>query len=96
MANRKRGSRARRRIGYKSRGTYCRIGHRLAELGSQRKLAKALGVTQQTTSKKLRGETAIMLSDLERISRKYKKPMTWFFEGYRSGDYPSDMVGSGR
>ena len=71
---------------------YVRIGRRLAELGNQREVAKALGVSQQTVSKKLRGECAIMLSDLERIAKKFKVPVTWFFEGYRRKEYPSDKV----
>ena len=71
---------------------YSRIGTRLAELGRQADLAKALGVSQQTVSKKLRGECAIMLSDLERIAKKFKVPITWFFEGYGSKEYPSDKV----
>jgi transcriptional regulator with XRE-family HTH domain len=71
---------------------YCRIGRRLAELGPQRVLAKALRISQQTVSKKLRGETAILLADMERIARKFKLPMTWFFEGYGRKDFPSDMV----
>jgi len=75
---------------------YCRIGRRLAELGRQRELAKALGVSQQTVSKKLRGETAISLSDLERIAKKYNVPFTWFFEGYGRKEHPSDKVASGR
>ena len=71
---------------------YVRIGHRLATLGNQRELAKALGVSQQTISKKLRGECAILLSDLETLARKFKKPMTWFFEEYSRVDLPSDKV----
>ncbi len=69
---------------------YSRIGYRLAELGRQVDLAKALGLSQQTVSKKLRGETAILLSDLERLAKKYKVPLTWFFEGYKLKEYPSD------
>ena len=71
---------------------YNRIGTRLAELGRQVDLAKALGVSQQTVSKKLRGECAIMLSDLERLAKKFKIPVTWFFEGYGRKDLPSDKV----
>jgi hypothetical protein len=52
----------------------------------------ALGISQQTVSKKLRGETAILLSDLERIAKKFKLPVTWFFEGYKRKDLPSDKV----
>ncbi len=71
---------------------YVRIGRRLSELGNQRELAKALGVSQQTVSKKLRGECAILLSDLETLAKKLKKPMTWFFEEYSRADLPSDKV----
>jgi transcriptional regulator with XRE-family HTH domain len=71
---------------------YTRIGHRLAELGRQVDLAKALGLSQQTVSKKLRGDTAILLSDLERLAKKFKLPVTWFFEGYKRKDLPSDKV----
>ena len=71
---------------------YTRIGHRIAELGPQAVVAKALGVSQQTTSKKLRGGCAILLADLERIAKKFKLPMTWFFEGYKGKDRPSDKV----
>ena len=46
-------------------------------------LADVLGVTQQTISKKLRGETAILVSDLEKLARHYKIHMTYFFEGWR-------------
>ncbi len=75
---------------------YVRIGRRLATLGAQGELAKVLGLTQQTVSRKLRGESAILLSDLETLARKYRKPMTWFFEGYGRADLPSDMVSAGR
>ncbi len=71
---------------------YNRIGHRIAELGTQAVVAKALGISQQTVSKKLRGETAILLSDLERIAKKFKLPVIWFFERYGRKDLPSDKV----
>jgi len=71
---------------------YTRIGSRLAELGRQADLAKALGVSQQTVSKKLRGECAIMLADLERLAKKFSIPVTWFFEGYQRKHMPSDKV----
>ena len=71
---------------------YTRIGHRIAELGRQVDLAKAFGLSQQTVSKKLRGEAAILLSDLERVAKKFNLPMTWFFEGYKAKDLPSDKV----
>ncbi|MHC5054595.1 MAG: helix-turn-helix domain-containing protein [Planctomycetota bacterium] len=71
---------------------YTRIGRRIAELGRQVDLAKALGMSQQTVSKKLRGECAILLSDLERLAMKYNLSLTWFFEGYGRKDLPSDKV----
>ena len=71
---------------------YSRIGTRIAELGTQAVIAKAMGISQQTVSKKLRGETAILLSDLERIAKKCKLPVTWFFEGYGRKDLPSDKI----
>lgn len=39
-----------------------------------------LGVAQQTVSKKLRGKTAIFLSDLQRLAENYGVPLTYFFE----------------
>ncbi len=69
---------------------YTRIGHRLAKLGQQRELSKALGLSQQTVSKKLRGGCVIMLADLERLAKKFGKPFPWFFEGYGPKDFPSD------
>ena len=71
---------------------YTRIGHRISELGRQHVLAKAMGISQQTVSKKLRGETAILLADLERIAKKFSVPVTWFFEGYGRKDLPSDKI----
>ena len=60
---------------------YTAIGHRISDLGErQRLLAKVLRVSQQTVSKKLRGETAILLADLQRLAAHYKVPLTYFFE----------------
>ncbi len=60
---------------------YTDIGRRIADLGQrQRALAKVLRVSQQTVSKKLRGETAILLSDLVRLASHYKVPLTYFVE----------------
>jgi transcriptional regulator with XRE-family HTH domain len=60
---------------------YTPIGDRISTLGRrQRMIAGVLGVSQQTVSKKLRGETAILLSDLEKIAAHYKVPLTYFFE----------------
>ena len=64
---------------------YTAVGKRIASVGKlQNAIAKALKVSQQTVSKKLRGETAILLSDLEKLSTYYKVPVTYFFE-------PEDM-----
>jgi len=60
---------------------YTAIGDRITTLGRrQREIASVLGVSQQTVSKKLRGETAILLSDLEKLGEHYKVPLTYFFE----------------
>ena len=60
---------------------YTAIGDRITTLGRrQRQIADVLGVSQQTVSKKLRGETAILLSDLEKLGAHYKVPLTYFFE----------------
>ena len=60
---------------------YTEIGKRISTLANrQRVLAKVLEVSQQTISKKLRGETAILLSDLEKLGSHYKVPLTYFFE----------------
>jgi transcriptional regulator with XRE-family HTH domain len=60
---------------------YTKVGRRIAELGGrQHKIARVLGVSQQTVSKKLRGETAILLSDLETLARHYRVPVSYFVE----------------
>ncbi len=59
---------------------YTPIGKRIAALLSpQYKLGRLLGLSQQTISKKLRGETAILLSDLEKLARRLKVPIGLFF-----------------
>ena len=64
---------------------YTAIGKRIASVGKRQvAIAKALKISQQTVSKKLRGETAILLSDLEKLAKYYKVPVTYFFE-------PEDM-----
>lgn len=57
---------------------YTAVGKRIATLGTQVKIAKALGISQQTISKKLRGETAIFLSDLQRLAKKFRVPLCFF------------------
>jgi transcriptional regulator with XRE-family HTH domain len=60
---------------------YTEVGRRIAALGKrQTNIARSLGVSQQTVSKKLRGECAILLSDLEMLSKVYGVPLTYFFE----------------
>ena len=60
---------------------YTPLGNRIAELGStQSELIKVLKVGQQTISKKLRGECSISVSDLEKLAKYFKVPMTFFFE----------------
>ncbi|MHC4714232.1 MAG: helix-turn-helix transcriptional regulator [Planctomycetota bacterium] len=67
----------------RQRKKYTRLGERMAELGKQVELAKALKVSQQTISKKLRGECAISVSDLEKLARKFKRHMMWFFQDWK-------------
>jgi transcriptional regulator with XRE-family HTH domain len=59
---------------------YTKYGDRIAALGVQKEIAKALGITQQTVSKKLRGECGLYVTDLEKIAKKFKVPMTYFVE----------------
>ncbi len=61
-------------------GRYTLYGERISALGKQAMIAKALGLSQQTVSKKLRGECAILLSDIEKLAKKFKKPMRYFVE----------------
>lgn len=74
------------------RRIYTRIGARIAELGSQKHIASLLRLTQQTVSKKLRGETAISLDDLENLAKAANVSFTWFFAGYSGKDYPNDIL----
>lgn len=54
-------------------GKYTKLGHAIyAVFGSQAKMAKALRVSQQTCSRKLRGECAISVKDLRKIAIKGK------------------------
>jgi len=60
---------------------YTPLGNRIIELGGQQSvLAQILQVSQQTISKKLRGLCAISVSDLEKLAKHFKVPMTAFFE----------------
>ena len=81
MAKRKAGKKARptARKGQR-RGQYTKYCERIAALGIQREIAKVLGISQQTVSKKLRGDIRLFVSDLEKLSKRYKVPMTYFVE----------------
>ena len=57
---------------------YSKYGKRISALGLQREIAKALGLSQQTVSKKLRGVILLTVPDLEKLSKKFKVPMTYF------------------
>lgn len=60
---------------------YTQIGKRIAALaGRQQDIAEVLGVSQQSVSKKLRGDTAILVADLERLAKHFNVPLTYFFE----------------
>ena len=62
------------------KGDYCPLGVRIRQLGSQLVLAKALGLSQTSVSKKLRGESSLLVYDLGVLAKKFNKPMAWFFE----------------
>ena len=69
---------------------YCRVGKQIASLArSQSELGRILGITQQSVSKKLRGESAILLSDLEQLARHYEVPATFFFESSSEPPMPA-------
>jgi len=61
------------------RGRYTPMGKRIAKFGPQHVLAGFFGVSQQTVSKKLRGECVISVPDLERLARRLKIPIGAFF-----------------
>jgi plasmid maintenance system antidote protein VapI len=68
---------------------YTDVGRRIAAAcGRQREIARVLHVSQQTVSKKLRGETAILLSDLETLSQHFGIPLSYFFEQ----ETPADLA----
>ncbi len=65
----------------KSCRAYCKVGERIASLArNQTELGCVLGIGQQTVSTKLRGKSAILVSDLEKLARHYDIPVTFFFE----------------
>ena len=63
-------------------GKYTRLGkviHALA--GTQKVLAKWLGVSQQTCSNKLRGEYEWLLSQLQKVAKRSKTKLSDIFRG---------------
>jgi len=61
-----------------------RLGERIAELGGgQRDIARVLDVSQQTVSKKLRGETQVFVADLEMLAAHYGVHPSYFFEDWK-------------
>lgn len=71
-------------------GKYTRLGKRLAELGSQCRLAEALKLSQQTVSKKLRGEVPITVRELDTVGKYFGHPIHWFFEEMGPDERPSE------
>jgi transcriptional regulator with XRE-family HTH domain len=73
-------------------GKYTAVGLRIAALGVRQAdlakvlglradLAKVLGLSQQSVSKKMRGEVPVFVSDIQKLAKKYKRPMCYFFMG---------------
>lgn len=60
---------------------YTVLGERIVSLAGNRQMpiANALDVSQQTVSKKLRGETAILVSDLEELAPAFGVDMDYWF-----------------
>jgi transcriptional regulator with XRE-family HTH domain len=58
---------------------YSLVGRKIAALGvRQVDLAKVLRVSQQTISKKMRGEVVTTVRDLRTLAKKFKKPLCFF------------------
>lgn len=70
---------------------YTNIGTKIASLGTQVEVGTALSLSQQTVSKKLRGEVGIFLADIEELALQFNKTVTWFFQGYDG--WPSNKPG---
>lgn len=68
----------------KAKRIYTLIGKRIASLAKtkrkQRELGRILGRTQQAISYKLRGESAITCSELEKLAKHYGVSVLYFFE----------------
>ncbi len=66
-----------------SPGCYSRLAKRIAALDKrQSDLGRVLGVTQQTVSKKLLGETGVSIVDLEMLAVLYGVHISYFFEDW--------------
>ena len=62
---------------------FSRLGKRIIALGDkQLAIGRILGVTQQTVSKKLLGETGISIVDLEMLAVHYDVHISYFFEDW--------------
>ena len=59
---------------------YTGYGERIAALGTQAEIGAAMGVAQQSVSKKLRGGSATTFSELTKLAAHYDLPLTYFFE----------------
>ena len=63
---------------------YNRLGKRIAALDDrQSDLGRVLGISQQTISRKLLGQTSVTVADLEKFARHYKVHMRYFFEDWK-------------
>ncbi len=73
---------------------YTTLGERIVKLagGRQKPIAKALGVSQQTVSKKMRGECAIIVSDLEKLSVVFRVGMDYWFPGEEGMAKPDPVL----
>jgi transcriptional regulator with XRE-family HTH domain len=79
-------------FGRRARCAYTNLGRRMVErVKTQVALAKILGVSQQTVSKKLRGESAVMIYDLQNLAERLGVSVAWFFRGYKGK--PLDIAG---
>ena len=76
------------------RRKYTLLGDRIIKVGGgkQMPIAKALGVSQQTVSKKLRGETAILVSDLEKLATAFGVGMDHWFHPFDFDDSDPDLA----
>jgi transcriptional regulator with XRE-family HTH domain len=62
---------------------YSRLGKRLAALDKrQSDIARVMGISQQSVSKKLRGEIYVTVAEIEMLAAHYGVPITHFFEDW--------------